>query len=326
MKVLERTRVYVAGSTGMVGRAVIRALERHGCTNILTTSSADLDLREQDPTRRFFEQTKPEIVILAAAKVGGIAANDSLRGDFIYDNLMIEANTISAALDSGTQKLIFLGSSCIYPRLADQPIAEEALMTGPIEITNEPYAIAKIAGVKLCESFYRQHGANFYSVMPTNLYGPFDNFDLTTSHVMPALIRKFHEGKIRGISDVEVWGTGKPRREFLHVDDLARAIVKLAADVDARDIYHLGVPHVNVGSGSDISISELAGLVADVVGFEGRITFDPSRPDGTPRKLLDTTRMNNLGWTATTPLRDGVESTYQWFLNNAADARASHNG
>lgn len=322
----QSTRIYVAGSTGMVGRSLVRELKSRGCSNLLETVSTDLDLRDQTATRRFFENSKPEIVILAAARVGGISANDTMRADFIYDNLMIEANTIAAAFGVGVRKLIFLGSSCIYPRLAPQPIAEESLLTGSLEPTNEPYAIAKIAGIKLCESFYRQHGANFYSVMPTNLYGPYDNFDLSTSHVLPALIRKFHEAKLSQAEAVVVWGTGMPKREFLHVDDLAAAVVDLAANVDAHEIYDQGISHVNIGTGSDISISELASLVAEVVGFDGRISFDTSKPDGTPRKLLATGRINALGWTAKTPLRSGLESTYEWFLANGPARYVSQNG
>lgn len=323
---LSSARIYVAGSTGMVGRAIVRALEDAGSPSLLQTTSAELDLRDQAATRQFFAETRPKLVILAAATVGGIAANDRRRAEFIYDNLMIEANTISAAYDSGVQKLIFLGSSCIYPRLADQPVAEEALLNGPLEPTNEPYAIAKIAGIKLCESFYRQHGANFYSVMPTNLYGPFDNFDLESSHVVPALIRKFHEAKLRSQPEVVVWGTGAPRREFLHVDDLARAIIMLAGSLNAADLYGQGVPHVNIGCGSDVSIAELATAIADVVGFDGALTFDASKPDGTPRKLLDTTRINNLGWNPKIPLREGLESAYAWFIENAPEARVANNG
>jgi GDP-L-fucose synthase len=315
---IKEAKIFVAGSTGMVGRAIVRALEREGCDRVSTTRSADLDLRNQSATRDFFIEGKFDLVFMAAARVGGIAANDSLRADFIYDNLMIEANTIASAFTSGVGKLIFLGSSCIYPRMAEQPIAEEALLTGPLESTNEPYAVAKIAGVKLCESYFRQHGANFYSVMPTNLYGPWDNFDLATSHVLPALIRKFHEAKMKGSSEVVIWGTGSPKREFLHVDDLAAALLMMTKEVDAPGIYSLGVPHVNIGCGSDISISELAELIAGVVGFEGKLSFDPSKPDGTPRKLLDTTRINDLGWKATTSLRDGIASTYAWYLENTS--------
>lgn len=325
MNSLEACKIYVAGSSGMVGRAVVRSLRTHGCSKVLETSSKALDLREQVATQQFFAESSPDIVILAAARVGGISANDRLRADFIYDNLMIEANTIAAAFQAGVKKLIFLGSSCIYPRLANQPIIEEELLTGPLEATNEPYAIAKIAGIKLCESYYRQHGANFYSVMPTNLYGPFDNFDLSTSHVMPALMRKFHEAKVGNLPEAVVWGTGTPKREFLHVDDLAAAITHLATTVDAGDIYDAGISHVNIGCGEDISISELASMIATVVGFEGRVTFDSAKPDGTPRKLLDTTRINNLGWRAETSLRDGLETTYQWFLRHAAAATTPGN-
>ncbi len=319
-------KILIAGGTGMVGRAVDRALTARSASSVLTLDSASVDLRDQAATREYFAETRPDLVIHAAARVGGIAANDALRADFIYENLMIAANTIAAAHEFGAKKLIFLGSSCIYPRLAVQPIVEEALLTGPLEPTNEPYAIAKIAGIKLCESYYRQHGANFFSVMPTNLYGPFDNFDLESSHVVPALIRKVHEAKAAGLSEVVIWGTGDPMREFLYVDDLAEAIVKLAAETDAGDIYGLGVSHVNIGYGSDITIAELAATIADIVGFEGNLRFDTSRPDGMPRKLLSSKRINDLGWTAQTPLRIGLEQTYRWFLENAPEARAANNG
>lgn len=322
---LRHQKIFVAGSTGMVGRAVVRSLERRGCEAVVTTDSSALDLIDQAATREFFERVRPEIVILAAARVGGIEANDKFRADFIYDNLAIETNVIRAAHDAGTRKLIFLGSSCIYPRMADQPMVEESLLTGPLEVTNEPYAIAKIAGIKLCESFYRQYGANFFSVMPTNLYGPFDNFDLSTSHVVPALMRKFHEAQVQGIDEVRVWGTGTPRREFLYVDDLADAITMLASDVEASDVYSLGVSHINIGCGDDLPIAALAAEIGRVVGFAGAVTFDPTKPDGTPRKLLDTNRINNLGWHATTPLAEGLEKTYRWYVANRLGTAASAN-
>ena len=299
-------RVYIAGSEGMVGSAVTRELEKREYRDLIIPPSRDLDLVDQAAVERFFETQEPEVVILAAAKVGGILANDTRRAEFLYDNLMIEANVINAAHRVGVEKLIFLGSSCIYPRLAEQPIKEEALLTAPLESTNEPYAIAKIAGVKLCESYFRQYGANFYSAMPTNLYGPNDNFDLDSSHVIPALIRKFHAGKVDRLESVTVWGTGKPLREFMFVDDLADAIAFLLENIEARDIYDDGVSHVNIGVGKDIEIGDLAPLIARIVGFEGEIIFDTNKPDGTPRKLLDTSRL----------FRMGLRATYDWFLRS----------
>lgn len=309
-------KIYIAGSGGMVGSAVYRAIEKLGYGSLQTPTSSELDLTDQQAVDRYFSSQRPQIVILAAAKVGGILANDTYRADFLYTNLMIEANVIHAAYRAGAEKLIFLGSSCIYPRDASQPISEQELLTGPLESTNEPYAIAKIAGIKLCESYYRQYGANFYSVMPTNLYGPNDNFDLASSHVIPALINKFHAAKANGDDVVTVWGTGKPRREFMYVDDLAEAVAFLMENVDARDIYGDGVSHVNIGVGKDIEIGELARLIARIVGFDGRIEFDTSKPDGTPRKLLDTSRLSRLGWTYSTPLEDGLRQTYDWFLRS----------
>ncbi len=309
-------KIYIAGSGGMVGSAVHRALEKLGYGSLHTPTSSELDLTDQHAVDQYFSAQKPEVVILAAAKVGGILANDTYRADFLYTNLMIEANVIHAAYRAGAEKLIFLGSSCIYPREASQPITEKELLTGPLESTNEPYAIAKIAGVKLCESYYRQYGANFYSVMPTNLYGPNDNFDLASSHVIPALINKFHAAKTKRDDAVTVWGTGKPRREFMYVDDLAEAVAFLMENVDARDIYGDGVSHVNIGVGKDIEIGELARLIARIVGFDGRIEFDTSKPDGTARKLLDTSRLSRLGWTYSTPLEDGLRQTYDWFVRS----------
>ena len=264
----------------------------------------------------FFENEKPEIVIVAAAKVGGILANNTYRADFIYDNLMIEANIINAAYKSGVEKLIFLGSSCIYPKLAPQPLKEEYLLSDYLEFTNEPYAIAKIAGIKLCENYFRQYGANFYSAMPTNLYGINDNFDLQTSHVLPALIRKFHEAKTNGDKTVLLWGSGKPKREFLFVDDLAEAIVYLMENIDAKDLYGKDISQINIGTGEDLSIAELASLISDIVGFDGEIKYDPSKPDGTPRKLMDVSRIHELGWKHRTSLRKGIEETYKWYLKN----------
>jgi GDP-L-fucose synthase len=315
--------IYVAGHRGMVGAALVRALERAGRTDILTRGHRELDLTDQGAVEAFFAEHRPAQVYLAAAKVGGIHANDSYPAEFIHQNLMIEANVIHAAHRHGTERLLFLGSSCIYPRLAAQPMAEDALLTGPLEPTNEPYAIAKIAGIKLCESYNRQYGTDFRSVMPTNLYGPGDNFDLANSHVLPALIRKFHQAKEDGSPAVEVWGSGTPRREFLHVDDMAAACLHVM-DLDA-ETYRAQVDprcsHLNVGTGVDVTIAELARAVAEVVGFEGAIRFDPSKPDGAPRKLLDVSRLRRLGWQASIGLQDGLSQTYQWFLDNRGRLR-----
>ncbi len=305
------SRIYVAGHRGLVGAAILRRLQGEGYENLITRTSAELDLTDARAVEDFFASEKPEYVFLAAAKVGGIMANDTYPADFIRDNLTIQLNVIDAAYRHDAEKLLFLGSSCIYPRLAPQPMKEEHLLTGELEPTNEPYAIAKIAGIKLCQSYNRQYGSNYISVMPTNLYGPGDNFDLRNSHVLPALIRKFHEAKERGAESVEVWGSGTPRREFLHVDDLADACVYLMR------IYSGDEP-VNVGVGQDISIGELAGLVRGVVGFEGGLAYDTSKPDGTPRKLLDVSRLESLGWRAKTPLRNGIEQTYEWFLRTSS--------
>lgn len=311
MGVPNTAKVYVAGHSGLVGSAIIRALRRYGFSNVVTRSRSDLDLRDRETVRRMFDAERPEYVYLAAAKVGGIQANANYPVDFLEDNLYIELNVISAAHAFGVKKLLFLGSSCIYPRLAPQPIREQYLLTGALEPTNEPYAIAKIAGVELVQAYRRQYGAHFISVMPTNLYGPGDNFDLETSHVLPALIRKMHEAKVRGDRTVTVWGTGTPRREFLHVDDLAEACVFL------MDHYDDSVP-INVGTGDDVSILQLAELVRDVVGFHGEIVFDSSKPDGTPRKLLDVSRITSLGWKPTISLRQGIEMTYRWYLSHVS--------
>lgn len=302
--------VFVAGHRGLVGSALVRRLRAAGYSRLLAVTHDDLDLTEQAAVDAWFARERPEAVFLAAAKVGGIRANDRYRGDFIYRNLMIEANVIHAAYTHGTKKLLFLGSSCIYPKLAPQPLREESLLTGPLELTNEPYAIAKIAGIKMCGAYNAQYGTNFLSVMPTNLYGPGDNYDLETSHVLPALIRKCHEAKMRGDAEFVVWGTGTPKREFLFSDDLADACVFLMERYDASDLGEF----VNIGTGIDLSISELAQIVVDVVGFEGRIVFDVDKPDGTPRKLLDVSRMTELGWTAKTPLRQGVRLAYRDYL------------
>jgi nucleoside-diphosphate-sugar epimerase len=311
----ELGRVYVAGHRGMVGSAIVRRLEREGCTQLLLRTRAELDLTDQPSVRAFFERERPDAVFLAAAKVGGIFANQNWPADFIRENLAIATNVIDAAHRAGTRRLLFLGSSCIYPKAAPQPMPESCLLTGTLEPTNEPYAIAKIAGIKLCESYNRQHGTDFRSVMPTNLYGPNDNFDLKTSHVLPALIRKFHEAAASGADAVQVWGTGRPRREFLHVDDLADACL-FVMGLD-RDSYAAAtrpmLSHVNVGTGIDIAIGELAALVAEVTGFRGRIEYDASFPDGTPRKLLDVSLLARLGWKARIALAEGVRSTVDWY-------------
>jgi len=305
------SKIYVAGHRGMVGSAIVRRLAAAGYLNLLTRTHADLDLTHQASVERFLKQEKPDYVFLAAAKVGGIHANNTYRGEFIYQNLMMEANIVHAAWQAGVQRLLFLGSSCIYPRDCPQPIKEDYLLTGPLEPTNEPYAIAKIAGIKLCESYNRQYGTQYVSVMPTNLYGPNDNYDLSNSHVLPALIRKAHEAKVRGDKDLVVWGTGKPMREFLYVDDMADACVFLMERDDVRDGLF------NVGTGQDVTIRELAETVMGVVGFEGEIVFDASKPDGTPRKLLNVDRLRALGWQSETSLRDGIAKAYADFLTKA---------
>ena len=297
-------RIFVTGHRGMVGSALVRRLQAGGYTNILTRSRAELDLLDQRAVQAFLAEEKPDYIFIAAARVGGIQANNIHRADFIYQNLMIEANLIHGAHLAGVQRLMFLGSSCIYPRDCAQPIREDALLTGPLEPTNEPYAIAKIAGIKLAESYNRQHGRQYISVMPTNLYGPNDNYDLANSHVLPALLRKAHEAKLRGDAEYTVWGTGRPMREFLYVDDLADACVHLMEQ-------GYDGPLVNIGTGTDVTIRELAETVMQVVGFEGRIVFDDSKPDGTPRKLLDVSRLAGLGWTAKTALRDGIRLAYE---------------
>lgn len=306
---LKEASIYVAGHKGLVGSAIVRCLERQGYCNILTKTSNGLDLRQQQAVEEFFMSKCPEYVFLAAAKVGGIAANSKYPAEFIYDNLMIESNIIHAAHRCGVKKLLFLGSSCIYPKFASQPIKEEYLLTGALEPTNEWYATAKIAGIKLCQAYRRQYGSNFIAVMPTNLYGINDNFDLENSHVLPALMRKFHEAVENNSPTVTVWGSGAPRREFLYVDDLAEACLYLMNSYDGEAI-------VNIGTGSDIAISELAGIMSDVTGFKGKIIYDTERPDGTPVKRLDVTKINNHGWQSHTGLRKGIEMTYQWFINN----------
>ena len=310
----ENNRIYVAGHRGLVGSAIIRKLQAEGFNNIITRRHAEVDLTNQAAVQSFFKAEQPEYVFLAAAKVGGIHANNVYPADFIRDNLQMQTNVIDAAHQFGAEKLLFLGSSCIYPKLAPQPINEDCLLTGPLESTNEWYAIAKIAGIKMCQAYRRQYGFNAISLMPTNLYGPGDNFDLENSHVLPALMRKFHEAKQQDKPSVVVWGTGTPRREFLHVDDLADASVFLMKKYEGEEI-------VNIGVGEDITIHELAEAVREVIGFKGDITFDTTKPDGTPRKLLDVTRLNNLGWKARIPLHEGIASTYQWFLDHRDDLR-----
>ena len=304
-------KIYVAGHRGLVGSAILRRLQAGGHENLLYRTRDELDLTDLRAVEDFFATEKPEYVFLAAAKVGGILANATYPADFLRDNLAIELNVIEAAHRHGVEKLLFLGSSCIYPKFASQPMKEEYLLTGALEPTNEAYAVAKIAGIELCKAYNAQHGTNFISAMPTNLYGPGDNFDLETSHVLPALVRKFHEAKQDGEPTVTVWGTGAPRREFLHVDDLADACVHL------MDVY-VGSEPINVGVGEDVSIARLAGLISEAVGYEGEIVYDTSKPDGTPRKLLDVSRLHGFGWQAKIPLRDGIEQTYAWYLDSLA--------
>ena len=311
---IKEKKIYLAGHNGMVGSAIHRELTKRGYKNLLLKSLGDLDLRKQDDVKTFFEKEKPEIVIIAAAKVGGILANNTYRAEFLYDNLMIEANIIHSSYLTKVEKLIFLGSSCIYPKLAPQPLKEEYLLSDYLEYTNEPYAIAKIAGIKMCENYYKQFGCNFYSVMPTNLYGINDNFDLQTSHVLPALIRKFHEAKKENKNKVTIWGTGKPLREFLYVDDLAEAILFLLERIESQNLYEKGITHLNIGTGEDISIAGLASAISDIIGYRGEIVYDATKPDGTPRKLMDVSRINELGWKHKTGLKDGIEKTYNWFL------------
>lgn len=313
---MKNKKIYIAGHRGMVGSAIHRKYVSEGFSNIVTRDFSELNLIRQDKVEEFFEREKPEQVIVAAAKVGGILANNTYRAQFLYENLMIEANIIHAAHVYGAEKLLFLGSSCIYPKLAPQPLKEEYLLTAPLEYTNEPYAIAKIAGIKLCESYYRQYGSNFISVMPTNLYGPYDNFNLETSHVLPALIRKFHEAKVNGEESVEVWGTGTPKREFLYVEDLADAVYYVMQNVNAPDLYEKGISQINIGTGEDLTIAELVSTIAEVTGFKGKIKYDTTKPDGTPRKLMDISRLHELGWHHTTGLKEGITKAYKWFLEN----------
>jgi len=305
----KQASIFVAGHRGLVGSAIVRRLQAEGYTNLLLRSSSELDLRDQPAVARFFADTKPELVFLAAAKVGGIHANNEYPADFLRDNLQVQTNVIDSAYRNGTGKLLFLGSSCIYPKHAPQPMPESCLLTGPLEPTNEWYAIAKIAGLKMCQAYRRQYGFNAISVMPTNLYGPGDNFDLQKSHVLPALIRKFHEAKAKGDAEVVVWGTGTPRREFLHVDDLADACVHLMKHYESEQL-------LNVGWGEDVSIRELAGIIQEIVGFSGQLRFDTTKPDGTPRKLLDVSKLKEHGWSPKISLREGIAATYRWFVEH----------
>ena len=312
MQFMDKTdRIFVAGHRGMVGSALVRRLEAEAFSNVVTRERSQLDLTDESAVAKFFAEERPDVVIVAAAKVGGIKANNDYPVEFLVENLRIQNNVIRAAYKNGARKLLFLGSSCIYPKFAPQPIPETALLSGPLEPTNEAYAIAKIAGIKLCQAYAREYGANFISAMPTNLYGPNDNFDLETSHVLAALLRKAHEAKTRNDRNLVVWGTGKPRREFLHVDDLASACLLLLEKYDSPEI-------INVGCGEDISIRELAELICEVVGFDGELAWDTTKPDGTPRKLLDVTKISALGWKPAITLRDGIKRTYDWFVANFA--------
>jgi GDP-L-fucose synthase len=310
MQELTGKRIFVAGHRGMVGSAVVRRLAREGC-EVITAGREQVDLLRQDQVERFMAEARPDAVVMAAARVGGILANDTYPAEFLYNNLMIEANITAAAHAAGVNRMLFLGSSCIYPKFADQPIVEETLLTGPLEPTNEWYAVAKIAGIKLVQAYRRQYGRDYISAMPTNLYGPDDNFDLSSSHVLPALIRKVHEAKVRGDRAITIWGTGTPRREFLHADDCADALVFLLKS-------YSGELHINVGSGTDVTILELAQLICRIVGFAGAIEHDLSKPDGTPRKLMSAARLSAMGWTSSISLEVGIASTYQWFLQNGA--------
>ena len=311
----KNSKIYIAGHNGMVGSAIIRNLKSKGYDNLVSIPSQKYNLINQMIVNDFIEKEQPDYVINAAAKVGGILANNTYRAQFIYENLMIQNNIIHAAHENQIKKLLFLGSSCIYPKFAPQPMKEEHLLTGELEPTNEPYAIAKIAGIKMCENYYRQYGDNFISVMPTNLYGPNDNFDLQSSHVLPALMRKFHQAKVNNSEFVEIWGTGKPKREFLYIDDLADACVYLLENVDAEQLYDkMEVSHINIGCGEDLSIAELASMIAEIVDFKGEIIYDPTKLDGTSRKLLDISRLKNLGWKPNITLQEGIEKSYEWYL------------
>lgn len=309
----KNSTIFVAGHRGLVGSAIFRNLQQNGYTNIVTRTRQELDLVKTAAVEEFFQTVKPEYVFLAAARVGGILANDTYGAEFIYENLAIQSNVIKSAHDTGVKKLLFLGSNCIYPRITKQPIKEEYFLDGKLEETNKPYAVAKIAGITMCQAFHDQYGDKFISVMPANLYGPNDNYDLETSHVFPAMIRKFHEAKVKQLPEVTIWGTGTPRREFLQADDLADACIYLMQHYDEPDI-------VNIGTGTDISIRDLAELIGSIVGYQGKIVFDTSKPDGTPRKLLDVSKLNNLGWKSNIDLKDGIANTYQWFLEHEVHA------
>ncbi|MBZ0200322.1 MAG: GDP-L-fucose synthase [Ignavibacteriaceae bacterium] len=330
--ILKNSKLYLAGHRGMVGSAIYRNLTANGYGKILVKELEELNLTRQADVEKFFENEKPDAVIIAAAKVGGILANNTYRAEFIYDNIMIQNNIIHSAYKNGVKKIVFLGSSCIYPKLAPQPLKEEYLLSGYLEYTNEPYAIAKIAGIKMCESYYWQYGCNFISAMPTNLFGPYDNFNLETSHVLPAMIRKFHEaktamelkkqetgnGKQENGDEISVtlWGTGTPKREFLYVEDLADGIRFLLENVDAKDLYENGISQINIGTGEDLTIKELADLIAEVVGYKGDVKYDSSKPDGTPRKLMDVSRIHQLGWKHKTSLKEGIEKAYKFFVES----------
>lgn len=311
-------KIYIAGHRGLVGSAIVRQLEERGFTNLLMRTHKELDLTSQTQVQDFFRQERPDYVILAAAKVGGIYANNNYPADFIYQNIMIEANIINSAYESKVKRLLFLGSTCIYPKAVKQPMREDVLLTGELELTNEPYALAKITGIKLCESYNRQHGTDFRSVMPTNLYGTNDNFHLENSHVIPALMRRFHEAKVNNDAEVVVWGTGNAMREFLYVDDMAKAslfILELDEECYQSNTKPM-LSHINVGTGKDITIKEAAKTMKDVVGFKGKITFDKTKPDGVPRKLIDVTRLENMGWKYSMDLKEGLEKTYRWYLKS----------
>lgn len=316
------SKIFLAGHRGMVGSAIMRSLQSKGYEQIVCVHREDLDLTNQHKVELFFRISKPEIVIDCAAKVGGIYANNTYRADFIYDNLQIQNNLIKNSFTFGVKKLLFLGSSCIYPKFAEQPIKEEYLLASPLESTNEPYAISKIAGIKMCESYYRQHGCNFLSVMPCNQYGPNDNFHPANSHVLPALLRRFHEAKKNNEPNVEVWGTGKAKREFLHVDDLASACTFLLENVEASSVYEKNISHLNIGSGEEISIADLTILIAKVVGYTGTISFQLDKPDGTLRKLMDSSRIRKLGWEPKIPLEKGLAETYNWYKENEYNLRS----
>ena len=323
LALLKDRKVYIAGHSGMVGTALVRRLSKAGCENLLLRTHGELDLENQEQVQDFMQAEKPDYVFLAAAKVGGISANDTYPAQFIYSNLMIAANVINAAHVAGVGRLLFLGSSCIYPSAATQPMTEDCLLTGALEKTNEPYAIAKIAGIKLCESYNRQYGTDFRSLMPSNLYGPDDNFDLQTSHVLPALLRKFHEAKLSAATSVEIWGSGTPRREFLHVDDLADACLFFSCLSKEQYAAHTKprLSHLNIGTGSDVTISELAEIIRGVVGYEGNVVYNSDYPDGMKRKLLDVSAVTELGWKARIGLEEGIIATYKWYLENSASSR-----